>query len=275
MTLIADVAAPVWREAEGGHRLLGRSTPIRDCEAHFHETYIIAFIKGGRATAWINGVAIALVPGLALLLNPFDIVECASEPDFDYDVCYPDKAFMDEALLRVCGRVGTPRFVRPDHCGPVAVRFGATLATLCSGDPDPSTGQVEHQILDLFGSTPALLSISSVQPLPVVVARACELIDQLIEEPITVAEISARVNRSRSHLARVFTEAVGVPPNIYIRQLRLARALGRIRSGEPLADVAIAFGFFDQAHFTREFKRVYGTSPGRLARDITRCRQCH
>ena len=40
----------------------------------------------------------------------------------------------------------------------------------------------------------------------------------------------------------------------------------RMRAATPLADVALAAGFADQAHFTRMFRSAYGVTPGRYAR---------
>ena len=45
---------------------------------------------------------------------------------------------------------------------------------------------------------------------------------------------------------------------------RLDRARALIRHGAPLADAALACGFADQSHMTRQFKRAYGLSPGRF-----------
>ncbi len=49
-----------------------------------------------------------------------------------------------------------------------------------------------------------------------------------------------------------------------MRRLDFARS--RLRGGTPLADLALAAGFADQAHFTRMFKSAYGMTPGRYAR---------
>src|SRR3546814_19350092 len=89
------------------------------------------------------------------------------------------------------------------------------------------------------------------------VRRACELIEELLEEPITINDLSRQLRASRSYFVRCFRDATGLPPSHYIRQLRLARGLERIRQGQQLADVAMVSGFADQAHFTREFKRIY------------------
>ena len=49
-----------------------------------------------------------------------------------------------------------------------------------------------------------------------------------------------------------------------MRRLDFARS--RLGDGTPLADVALAAGFADQAHFTRMFRSAFGLTPGRYVR---------
>jgi AraC-like DNA-binding protein len=39
-----------------------------------------------------------------------------------------------------------------------------------------------------------------------------------------------------------------------------------IMQGSPLAEVASACGYADQSHLNRWFRRIHGTTPGRLRR---------
>ena len=39
-----------------------------------------------------------------------------------------------------------------------------------------------------------------------------------------------------------------------------------LRSQVNLTEVALQSGFYDQSHFSRHFKRVYGTTPAAFAR---------
>jgi AraC-like DNA-binding protein len=37
-----------------------------------------------------------------------------------------------------------------------------------------------------------------------------------------------------------------------------------VLAGQPLSEVALSLGFYDQAHFSRLFRRTYGLPPARL-----------
>jgi AraC-like DNA-binding protein len=83
-------------------------------------------------------------------------------------------------------------------------------------------------------------------------------------------ELEAVTGLSRYDLARQFRAWYGTSPYRYslLRRLDFVRTeLGR---GRPLADLALAGGFADQAHLTRMFRSAYGVTPGRYATLVTR-----
>ncbi len=68
---------------------------------------------------------------------------------------------------------------------------------------------------------------------------------------------------SSRHLERLFAQHLGVPPKTLGRVLRFQTALGLLMR-EPegtLADVAASAGYFDQAHFIKDFRRMTGGVP--------------
>jgi AraC-like DNA-binding protein len=78
---------------------------------------------------------------------------------------------------------------------------------------------------------------------------------------VPVAELAEEVGWSRRHLATRFREHVGLPPKALARILRFERAAERLRRGADLADAALDSGYYDQAHFNRDFKSFAGVTP--------------
>lgn len=70
---------------------------------------------------------------------------------------------------------------------------------------------------------------------------------------------------SASHFLRTFRASVGLTPHAYITQLRIERAAALLRTGIPPVEVAVRTGFVDQSHLTRQFKRIFGITPGQYA----------
>lgn len=77
-----------------------------------------------------------------------------------------------------------------------------------------------------------------------------------------VAAVAQRCGVSRKRLHQVLSRWVGMAPSDYLRTARLHHARDLLASQEPLAAVADACGFADQAHFTRWFRRAFGYTPG-------------
>jgi AraC-like DNA-binding protein len=78
---------------------------------------------------------------------------------------------------------------------------------------------------------------------------------------VPVASLAEEVGWSRRHLAARFREHVGLQPKALARILRFERAAERLRRGADLADAALDSGYYDQAHFNRDFKAFAGVTP--------------
>ncbi|MEW6734220.1 MAG: helix-turn-helix domain-containing protein, partial [Acidobacteriota bacterium] len=75
------------------------------------------------------------------------------------------------------------------------------------------------------------------------------------------------------YLIRAFRNEVGIPPYVYLTQVRIEKAKKLLAKGAPIAEVAVAVGFADQSHLNRFFKRIIGITPGRYAQCQYRSRQ--
>jgi len=85
---------------------------------------------------------------------------------------------------------------------------------------------------------------------------------------LRVAEVEERCGVSTRALQRLFERYVGVTPKWVLSRYRMHDVVTDLDAGYggSLADLASKYGWFDQAHFTREFTELIGVSPGTYQR---------
>lgn len=101
-------------------------------------------------------------------------------------------------------------------------------------------------------------------------ARLVDRIVSAVEEDRTllrVEQLADRFGLGVRHLQRLVAGHIGFGPKWLIQRYRLQEAAAALRSSTPpaLADLAAELGYADQAHFSREFKAVIGSTPGAYA----------
>ncbi len=103
--------------------------------------------------------------------------------------------------------------------------------------------------------------------LPPWLRRAQEMLHANFRDRVQLADVAAAVGVQPSHLAHAFRRHFRTTVGTYVRALRLDWALGQITTTDlSLAEIALAAGYSDQSHFTRECRRLRGMSPGGYAR---------
>lgn len=96
----------------------------------------------------------------------------------------------------------------------------------------------------------------------VVTQKAIETIESC-KGRITVEQLARQLGLSSRHLTRKFKEQIGMSPKHLCRNIRFKQVYKRIEAASHYnwADVALAFGYYDQSHFINEFKYFTGKSP--------------
>lgn len=80
---------------------------------------------------------------------------------------------------------------------------------------------------------------------------------------ISVEKLSEELNVNRRQLERRFSAAIGLSPKQLAKIIRLQAALKMLEKKQfsSLTSLAYESGYFDQAHFIRDFKEFTGISP--------------
>jgi AraC-like DNA-binding protein len=148
------------------------------------------------------------------------------------------------------------------------------------------------ELRDVFGATArdldrrALTHADHHAAIAVVEAFLCGLAPQPDASVALVSRIAARIAGDREvkqveqlarefalgvrTLQRLFAEYAGVSPKWMISRYRLQEAAERMAAARALdiAQIAIDLGYADQAHFSRDFKRLIGKSPAEYFKSL-------
>ena len=96
----------------------------------------------------------------------------------------------------------------------------------------------------------------------VVDARIAWGTSRLIHDPgCRIDSLASCLGMSRQYVRRLFLEHTGLSPKAFARVARLEKLVAAMPSIPNLADAALASGYADQSHMTREFREMVGVTP--------------
>jgi len=157
------------------------------------------------------------------------------------------------------------------HCvsDPTAYSFVRRLAAELASPTEPlyaellSLAFVLH-LLGAHGQSPGRKQLAPKGKLsPAQLSNVLELIHERLASRLTLNAMATLVGYSPYQFARLFKATTGVAPHSFVLRLRLQRACRLLHDGKTSqADVALATGFYDQAHFANMFRRTFGVTPG-------------
>ena len=99
---------------------------------------------------------------------------------------------------------------------------------------------------------------------PAWLLAACAVLDDDLARPIDLRHVARTCGLSYDAFRKAFTAIVGLPPARYRLERRIDRAKALLTAGGSPARVAEVLGFCDVYFFSRQFRLVTATTPGRF-----------
>lgn len=240
-------------------------------DKHSHAHFSIGAITGGHSH-YLNQRSLQEVgPGSLVLMNPEEVHACnpiADQP-WSYLMFYLDTDWLrgqqEEAGL---GSEFRP-FDMTASRDPLLYQGLQHLHHQLVKAPDPLAREVACHLFSrqlLARLTPARWDDRPPQHLQ----RAAELMQDDSASPLSLSQLSAVAGLTPSHFVRAFSHHYGMTPHAYLLDRRIRHARTLLKQGQPLAEVALASGFADQAHFQRQFKRRVAATPGQYRTQLAR-----
>lgn len=97
---------------------------------------------------------------------------------------------------------------------------------------------------------------------PLRMQKILRFIEEHFSEDITLSDLSASANISKSECSRCFKISMDTTPYKYLIEYRLAKAAQLLaKTNEPVGNIAASVGFHQMSHFGKCFKEKTGYSP--------------
>lgn len=152
--------------------------------------------------------------------------------------------------------------IRPDF-REVGRRAAGLLADILRGKPVVTRVLVPPVCVAVRASTDAFMTEDAL------VNRAQKYIEQHRHEPLLVGDVIRALGTNRMTLGKRFQSHLDVGLQEYILKRRIEYACDQLREGRMSVEkIAEVCGFSSSSYFSRVFKKIARTSPGRIRRKI-------
>ncbi|MCO6185570.1 AraC family transcriptional regulator [Rhizobium sp. L1K21] len=230
---------------------------------HRHDTYSLGITVSGVQTFSYRGVSRFSTPGNLIILHPDELHDggAGTEDGLVYRMLYLEPSALRQAL----GNDASPLpFVANPVISDEKLKQALliALADLETDMDDLATSQLLADIADGLTrhATGKATPRTTLNHQGTEAARA--YLNANLQRAVTSADLEAASGMDRFTLARHFRALYATSPHRYLIMRRLEKARQLMLDGMPLTETAFATGFADQSHFTRQFKKAYGMTPG-------------
>lgn len=234
---------------------------------HSHAHFSIGAITAGRSTYVHEQAQFEVAAGTVVLMNPGDVHACNPIDDqpWSYVMLYVETPWLTD-LQHQLGFAGELEFRRfSDTHLTDAELFGKLMGLYEVLLDDQVEALAKHSAAVEFFSDLQVRLNPADEPVAepnFKLERAADFIRGHCTEVLSLEAICAAAQLSPSYLIRAFKQRYGMTPHAFLVNQRIQFARALLRSGRLIAEVALAAGFADQAHFQRAFKQHLAATPG-------------
>lgn len=231
-------------------------------EHHVHPECEIYINLTGDVDFMVENRLYPVSPGDVILTRPYEYHHCVYRSNALHKhfwilfSCEGNEALLDLFFRRPAGEQN--RITLPPAAA--AELLEVCRALLKDGASYPLFFRMLRLLQSGAASTPAAA------PLPADVTLALETIHTRLDTPLSIAALARQAHVSLNTLERHFKAHIGMAPQAYLRQKRLARAAELLTLGCSVGDACVKSGFPDYAHFIALFRQHFGVSPLRYQR---------
>lgn len=234
-------------------------------DKHIHEEFAIGVIEKGYMDGFVDGRIRSINEASIMTINPDTAHSNWSRNNNSYTqaALYLNKSFI-ETLAKT-------NFETKDIYFKAGLLEDSSLAkeflNLISSYEKNELTSIDYECKLIEILNKILLCNTKVQTQKILtkhdiaIYKAKEIMNDKLNEDLTLDEISKELDISKYHFLRLFKEYTHFSPHSYLMLKRLEKAKIMLQKGYAIIEVAYSCGFNDQSHLNRRFKACVGITP--------------
>lgn len=256
----------LWRHPDHpGIELLSARYTRFEFSRHWHDELAIGVIEAGAEGLDYRGDRLLIPEQHIVAINPAEVHTgfAGADQGWTYRMFYFDPQLLGQLLEHAGGPPLDPVIERPVIHDPALLTL---LLALHRALEQPSLSLTRDTLLSqclerLFRHH----GQRSSTPTPALDRPAAQRVHDYLHDHwrsnVSLDTLETVTGASRFQLIRSFQASYGVTPHQFLLLLKVRHAKLSLAAGCSQLDTALACGFYDQSHFSRNFKRAFGVPP--------------
>lgn len=226
-------------------------------KAHLHSELSVGVIEKGATVLIIDDVDYRISEGEAVIIMPYVVHNCQPVDinNWAFTMIYLDDSYKDALIASL----SEPLKIGISKLGPKEYQLIKSLTKILKSEESPFVKEVE--IIDCLNSIVESIELSVSRKIDCVIEEIKFFIENNLLEDLVLDDLASRFNINKFSMIRRFKQLYDITPSAYQLQLKVNYAKQLLKKESDLVEVALQAGFYDQAHFTREFKKSTGITP--------------
>ncbi|AOY75302.1 AraC family transcriptional regulator [Clostridium formicaceticum] len=224
---------------------------------HIHQELSIGYIEKGATVLHVNGKNYDIRAGDAVIIYPYVSHKCQplNINEWQFTMIYVENEFCKEIFDDLdrkhsigIKKLGKHEFDQIKH-----------FADVLKSDVSRFDKEIEliNTLLQLFTTCDVAIKLKSNGKINIIK----NYIEEHFLQSLNLKDIEDRFSINKFALIKGFKDKFNTTPNAYQLQLKIDYGKYLLKSSSNIVDIALRSGFYDQAHFTKEFKKAYGITP--------------
>lgn len=212
---------------------------------HFHLDWSLVYLKLGSERIGFNDLSFTIFQNCFVLIPPYSIHSNGNESSWSYTAVYINI----DVVKYICEKIKTDYYAILSQ--PFILSYNKNFDSLTN-----------ENVLDVLSEL--LLQTHTKDKRTTDKKYISEIVNYLninsnVKTTLDTLESKFKINKYK--IWRLFNAEIGISPIEYQNSIRIERSKSLFYTENSISKIALEVGYFDQSHFTHNFKKFVGVTP--------------